>query len=212
MTDTLILNVTLYMGFRLNAVVRNFYEFAINGRLTSEATLTRNKRIIRLIWFISCFDLFIYLFTNIYWTYINVNFYALDLFIFGDKTYQISIGLLNSSLFFWSHHIFSTTLRETIVDRKWKKLFFARNLMLIMGISYLVHDIIIFFGFYTLSLYNVETLVQHALFDLTYIIIVVTQLLMVLGLNLSFRLSTQVVHGRVFIVAIDKHGRQLFQV
>ena len=50
------------------------------------------------------------------------------------------------------------------------------------------------------------------MFNLTYIIIVLTQLLMVIGLNLSFRLSTQVVYGRVYIVAIDKHGRQLFQV
>ena len=50
------------------------------------------------------------------------------------------------------------------------------------------------------------------MFNATYIIIVLTQLLMVVGLNLSFRLSTQVVYGRVYIVAIDKHGRQLFQV
>ena len=149
MTDTLILNLTLSMGFRLNTVVRNFHEFAINGRLTSEATSKRNKMIIVLIWIISCSDLFIYLFVNIYWTYIDVNFYALHRFIFGDKAYQISIGLLNSSLFFWSYRIFKQTLRETIVDRKWKKLFRAQNLMLIMGVSYLVHDIIIFVGFYT---------------------------------------------------------------
>ena len=35
---------------------------------------------------------------------------------------------------------------------------------------------------------------------------------MVIGLNLSFRLKTQVVYGRVYIVAIDKQGRQQFEV
>ena len=72
-SDIFLFNISLYMGYKLHSITNNFYQFAMNGRLPEEASIKRNKIVLRMINLVCLLDMLTLVFLNIYWTFINRN-------------------------------------------------------------------------------------------------------------------------------------------
>ena len=86
-SDILLFNLSLYMAYKLYTISNNFYEFAVNDRLTSESVQRRNRYILLLIITSSVCDLCVYVFLNAFWTFIDRNIPRLDFFVFINRIY-----------------------------------------------------------------------------------------------------------------------------
>ena len=148
-SDILLFSLSLYMAYKLYTVSNNFYEFAVNGRLTSESVQKRNRYILLFIFVSSSCDLFVFLFLNVYWTYIERDIPKLDLFMFVNRIYQMLLCVTNAFLFYWSYRMFKKTFKETIIDKRYKRLFRAQRMMFCMGAFYLGLICTILFGLYS---------------------------------------------------------------
>ena len=212
-TDIFLFNISMNIGYKLFTVTNNFYQFAVNGRLPEESAKRKKIIILRLINIFSIFMLCLLIFMNTYWTYINRDMVSLAWFNFYTKLFQLSMTLLNSVLFFYSHRKFRSTLNETIVPSHQKKLFMAKKMMLSMGILYLFVDLVLIFDLVTGLHGDVTNFIGAVLYSLLYLIVNYLIFAIIIGLNLDFSLQTQVMQdGQTFIVAVDKYGRELFHV
>ena len=161
----------------------------------------------------STVDLVLFAFCNTYWTFAKRDMDSLLIFDFCEKCAQAILIIINSILFFASYRYFIKTLSVTIVDRRQRNLFFAKKLILVTGILFSCLASSIFLGFYTQGLTNLWELLNLIYFNMIFILIQCALFLMVVGLNLDFRLQTQVLNNTdVMIVAIDRFGRVIFQV
>ena len=148
-TDIFLFNISLSLGFKLYSVTNVFYEFVFKNRLPELKEKRKNKLILRLIWIGSIADLTIFVFMNIFWTYIDRDIYSLNTFLFWNRVVEVLMILFNSVLFFMSYRKFGKTLKGALVDIRQKKIFMARRMMLIMGILYFSLDFILFLGLYS---------------------------------------------------------------
>ena len=53
---------------------------------------------------------------------------------------------------------------------------------------------------------------NYTFYDLTYSVSKILVLLMVIRLNLNWKLQTQIYQGKIMVVAVDKFGRENFRI
>ena len=109
-TDITLFNISMYISFSLYTVTNSVYKFAVYGRLPSIEKKKRNKRIIHLIWAILWIEVLVYIWFNIYWTFIKRDIHTLYIFIFCNNVVQTCMTAMNSILWFVSFRLLRKTL------------------------------------------------------------------------------------------------------
>ena len=146
--DIFFFNVSLTIAYKLYAATNIFYQFSVNKILPTSEQKLRNKFMIRLIQGISVINLAVYVFLNTYWTFINRNMGALQLYIFIVRVAVLLLLTFNSVLFGLTHRLMRKIIVKTIIDKTEKKLFRIKRLALILMIVFIVFQANILWGIY----------------------------------------------------------------
>lgn len=114
--DILLFNLSIMIGYKIYGLVNTIYEFAVKGNLPTSSTITRNKVILNIIWFLFIGDALAYILLNTYWTFINRDIAILRIFNFSNRMAQVLVILVNGTMFLISRRKISMTLSHTKVD------------------------------------------------------------------------------------------------
>ena len=211
-SDILMFNLSIMLGFKTYAVFESIYEFAVKGNLPSKQKKKRNKFIVKLIWIISITNFVLFCFMNIYWTYIGRNIYYLRIFNFGNRLAQIVLTALNALLFISAHRIISKTLTHTIVDKSCKSLLFSQKIIMYFAVTYLLLSLTLFWELFTQGYTDIWALLNYILANILYTTTQYLLVAMLFKIKMNFRLQTSVYDGFIAIVAVDPQGREVFRL
>ena len=79
--------------------------------------------------------------------------------------------------------------------------------------TYTAMGLSLIWGLFTEGKHNKSALINYIIEDLVYCVTTLLLLLMLLNINLDFRLRTQVMQdGKIAFLAIDKQGREVFRI
>ncbi len=147
--DIVIFNQTMMMGFRTYTVFNNLYEFAVNKNLPNKNIKKRNIKILKAIWITSGCNLCLYVFMNIYWTFINRDIYNLRIYNFVNSLLFIFFIMLNAMLFVFAVNLITKTLNHTIVDNRQTNLLRASKIMMSFAITFIMLSMTLTWGLFT---------------------------------------------------------------
>ena len=188
MSDIFFFNVSLTIAYKLYAVTNIFYQFSVNKILPTSEQKKKNKFLIRSIQAISILNLATFVFFITYWTFINRDMSARQLYIFITKVASVLLLFVNSVLWGLTHRLMRKIILKTIIDKTEKKLFRIKRLALILAIVFTLFQANIIWGAYNQGFRDIYTIVNYSAYDLTFTIGKSLVLLMVVRLNLNWKL------------------------
>ena len=148
MSDIFFFNVSLTIAYKLYAVTNIFYQFSVNKILPTSEQKKKNKFLIRSIQAISILNLATFVFFITYWTFINRDMPARQLYIFITKVASVLLLFVNSVLWGLTHRLMRKIILKTIIDKTEKKLFRIKRLALILAIVFTLFQANIIWGAY----------------------------------------------------------------
>ena len=189
-TDVFLFNVCIVLGFKFYTVINDLYEFSVKGNLPTKLAIKCNKLILNTIWIASIADLFLYIFFNTYWTFGSRNMEALRIFNFANRLVQIALIFLVTLLFVLTYRLIRMTLALTHVDKRQKNIWNTKSYMLILSVIFGVYTGVIFWAMLEQDSHTVQSMINYIVQDFIYIIIVATIFMVIITINLDFRLQT----------------------